>query len=32
VLLTVYVCGALYVFAWKPARERRSARLVEETG
>jgi high-affinity iron transporter len=31
-LLFVYVAGAVYVFAWKPARERRAARLVEEVG
>jgi high-affinity iron transporter len=31
-LLAVYVAGAVYVFAWKPARERRAARLVEEVG
>jgi high-affinity iron transporter len=31
-LLAIYVAGAVYVFAWKPARERRAARLVEEVG
>lgn len=31
-LLGVYIAGAVYVFAWKPARERRAARLVEEVG
>jgi high-affinity iron transporter len=31
-LLAVYIAGTVYVFAWKPARERRAARLVEEVG
>jgi high-affinity iron transporter len=31
VLLTVYVLGGLYLFAWKPARERRATRIAEES-
>jgi high-affinity iron transporter len=31
VLLAVYVLGGLYVFAWKPARERRANRIAEES-
>jgi high-affinity iron transporter len=30
-LLTVYLLGGLYVFAWKPARQRRTARIAEES-
>jgi high-affinity iron transporter len=30
-LLTAYLLGGLYVFAWKPARQRRTARIAEES-